>query len=124
MPDPLDCCQIWSTKRAEQALTRHPTIFIDQDELHAEELWQDCQKPFHRILCSGEKSDLAIDTREGLRVDAQEKFNTIVDPRVVEWSASAGVELAGVHCEAFTRDREAGCDSEHIHQINHQAICK
>ena len=117
MPDPLDCFQIWSTKRAEQAFPEFPAILIDKNEHHTNKLWLNCHRPFIHIPRSGEAGDLAMETREGLRADTEANVNAIVDPRVVDWSASAGVELAGMHFEAPTSDFEAGCDSEHIHQV-------
>ena len=117
-PDPLDCFQIWSARRAEQAFLRFPAILIDKDEHHTKDLWMSRNKPFIHVPCSGEKSDLAVETREGLRADAEANFKTIVDPRVVDWSASAGVELAGMHRDTFWAELEAGCTSEEIHQVN------
>ena len=120
-PDPLDCFQVWKTSKAKQAFIQHPSILIEEgkDDPHTRCLWSDLQKPIARILCSGEKDDLAANKRAWLKGDAEVAFKTIVDPRVVHWSATAGVKLAGVHYEAFGTEIEK-CNEECLWQTKNE----
>ena len=50
-------------------------------------------------------------------------FKTIVDPRVVHWSATAGVKLAGVHYEAFGVEIE-DCSEECLWQTKIEQLMR